>query len=105
MRWFLFHNRFADSVFQVSIRANQQVMEVGNCETLSGTDADVQSIQKRAPDAVASRPFFVQIVHPLFLEREFCNRLVMEELKGDVAMCQALHGTNGTGVRTVGESK
>ena len=48
---------------------------IGNCETLSGTDASVQSIQKRAPDAVASRPFFVQIVHPLFLEREFCNRL------------------------------
>ena len=59
--------------------------KIGNCETLSRTDASVQSIQKRAPDAVASRPFFVQIVHLLFLERAFCNRLLCKRVKGSVS--------------------
>ena len=50
-------------------------MQIGNCETFSATDAFVSSIQKRAPDAVASRPSFVWMKQPLFLEIEFCNRL------------------------------
>ncbi len=40
----------------------------------SATDAFVACIQKRAPDAVASRPFFVCMEQPLFLDIEFRNR-------------------------------